>query len=153
MGWREQIGDALVAQISNVTVANFYSIDVKTVAFDDVKINIQDYKDYELPAVQIIDAYDRYNHEMSRSKTQWFLAVELCLRTTELIGEVSQKTLWNLKEDVVRAIMATPKLGLPWVIHCKLVDGMTDLHLQAPNYTATIGLEILFYEPITRDVC
>jgi hypothetical protein len=153
MGWREQIGDALVAQISNVTVANLYSIDVKTVTFDKVKINIADYNDHELPAVQIIDAYGRYNHEMSRSKTQWFLAVELCLRTTEAIGEVSQKTLWNFLEDVVRSIMITPKLGLPWVVHCKLVDGMTDLHLQAPNYTATIGLEILFYEPITRDAC
>ena len=153
MGWRSQIGDALVLAIGQVTTANGYTQTLRTVEFDKIKVKISDFKDFELPAVQIYDTLGEFNHQMSRSKTSWFLTVEIVLRSTELLGTVSQRTLWDLSEDVVRAIMVKANLGLGWVQHCKMIDSMTDLHLQVPNYTATIGLEIMFYEPMTRDVC
>jgi len=153
MGYKSDISTKLVQAIETVTKANGYSQDVQTVKFDKIKLNINDYKDYELPAVQIIDLSKLYNHEMSRSKSSWFLAVEICLRTTEDIGTVDQNALWDLQEDVVRAIMQDPKLGLDFMLHVKLVDSVTDLHLQEPNYVGTIGLEALFYEPIVRANC
>lgn len=152
-GWKSQIATKLVERIELVTTANGYTQDVKTVAFDKVKLNIGDYDDWEIPAVQLIDLSKLFNHEMSRSRSSWFVAVEICLRSTQVIGEVDQQALWDLQEDVMRSIMATPKLGLTFVTHVKLIDEVTDLHLQEPNYTATIGLEILYYEPITRDNC
>lgn len=152
-GFKSQIAQKLVAAIQDVSIANGYSQDVQTVTFDKVKVNISDYADYHLPAVQVIDQSKLFKHEMSRSKSTWFLAVEICLRDTQAIGEVDQQALWDLQEDVMRAIMADPKLGLSFVQHVKLVDEVTDLHLQEPNYIAIIGLEILYYEPITRDNC
>jgi hypothetical protein len=153
MGLKADIAAALVARIELVTTANGYSQDLKTVTFDKVKINILDYDDYELPAVQLIDLSALYSHEMSRSKTSWSIALEICMRTTQNLGTVSQVDLWNLQEDVVRAIMAEPNLGVTGVIHVRLLDAVTDLHMLEPNYIATVGLEVLYYEPITRDNC
>ena len=153
MGYKAQISEKIVAAIESVTIANGYSQDIKLVQFDKIRLNITDYQDFELPAVQIIDMSKLFNHEMSRSKSSWFLAIELCMRTTEQIGVVDQKALWDLEEDIMRSIMKTPKLGLNFVLHCKMVDSITDLHLQAPNYVSTLGIEIMYYEPITRDNC
>jgi len=153
MGFKSDISKKLVAAIESVTVLNGYSQDIKLVQFDKIRLNITDYQDFELPAVQIIDMSKLFNHEMSRSKSSWFLAIELCMRTTEQIGVVDQLSLWDLEEDIMRAIMEDPKLSLNYVLHCKMVDSITDLHLQAPNYVSTLGIEIMYYEPVTRQNC
>jgi len=153
MGFKQEITDALELKIKNVTQANGYSLDVQTVTSEVVKLNLGDYKDSELPAVQIIDASSVFKHEMSRSKTTWTLALELCLRSSLALGEVNQRTLWDFSEDVRRAVMKTPNLGLSYVQHVHLIAEITDLHLQQPNYTAIITIEVHFYEPVTRDGC
>lgn len=151
-GPKSQIAAALKAAIEGVTVANGYSRNVGVVRFDKVKLNISDYQDYELPAVQLIDLSANISHEMSRSKTSWFLTVEICMRST-VDGIVEQDDLWDFQEEVIRAIMVNPKLGLNFVVNCTIVDNVTDLHLNEPNYIGGIGLEIVYYEPITRNDC
>jgi len=152
-GFKAQIADALKSRVEGVTIAGGYSHDIGVVSFDKVKINISDYQDFELPAVQIIDLSATVNHEMSRSRTQWFLAVEICMRTTEELGVVDQKELWDLEESVKRAIMEDPKLGLNYVTSVTLIDSVTDLHMLDPNYISTIGVQVEYYEPITRSAC
>lgn len=153
MGPKREISNALVARIELVTKANNYSQDIQVVAFDKVKLNIADYENHELPAVQLIDLSALYEHQISQSKTSWQIAVEICMRTTEGLGIVDQGQLWDLQEDVVRSIMKVPNLGISYVLHVKLLDALTDLHVLEPNYIATVGLEVLYYEPITRDNC
>jgi hypothetical protein len=140
-GFKAQIADALKTSIEAVTIANGYSHDVGIVSFDRIRLNIADYQDFELPAVQIIDLSTIPNHEMSRSRTQWFLALELCMRTTEELGIVDQQELWDFEESVSYVTSAT------------LIDGATDLHMLEPNYISTIGLQVEYYEPITRSAC
>lgn len=151
MGYKKQIADAIKTRIELVTIANGYSKDIKTVSYDTIRLNIQDYQDHELPAVQIIDINKLFTMSFSQSESSWFLALELCMRTTETIGVVKQGDLWDLMENVVRAIMEVPRLGLSFVRHVLPVDEITDLHLQEPNYIATIGLEIKFREPIIAE--
>jgi len=151
-GPKSLIAEKLKEKIENVTISNGYSRDVGVVRFDKVKLNIGDYLDFELPAVQIIDLSASIKHEMTRSQTSWFLTIEICMRST-VDGIVDQKDLWDFQEEVVRAIMVDPKLGLPFVVNATVVDEVTDLHLLEPNYIANIGLEIVYYEPITRDNC
>jgi len=153
VGFKSQIAQALKTRIELVTIANGYTLDVATVAYDKVRLNISDYANSELPAVQILDQEKKFKHEMSRSKSEWKFVLELCLRTTPSMGVVDQETLWDFEEDVVRSIMKVPNLGLPFLQHVKVIDSITDLHLQQPNYVAIIGIEILYYEPITRDNC
>lgn len=153
MGLRSQILEKVKLQIEDVTIANGYTVDVKTVTFENIKVNIHEYQDWELPAVQIIDTAGLYKHEFSRSLTNWNFVTELCMRTTEVLGTVNQLSLLNFMEDVVRAVMAKPKLDLSFVQHVKLFDHQTDIHSIAPNYIAIIGWTAMFYEPITRDNC
>jgi len=152
-GYKSQIAQKLIERINLVKKANGYTQDIQTVRFDKVRLNLADYADYELPAVQIIDTTRVFTHEMSRSKSSWFLAIEMVMRTTENIGVVDQQALWDLEENVMRAIMEKPKLGLNFVIQVKLIDSVTDLHLQEPNYISTLGIEVVYYEPVTRDNC
>ena len=151
-GLRSQIADKLKEKIESVTVANGYNQDVGVVRFDSVVLNIAEYQDYELPAVQIIDLNAQINHEMSRSRTSWFLAIEMCMRST-VNGIVNQQSLWDFQDDVIRAIMDDPKLGLNFVVQAQVIDKLTDLHMQEPNYIGTIGIEVIYYEPITRNSC
>lgn len=151
--FKAEIAQKLVERIELVKKANGYSQDVVTANFDKVKINIADYDDWELPAVQVIDLTKTFQHEMSRSRSTWFVAIEVCLRTTEEIGVAEQGTLWTLQNDIMRSIMAKPQLDLDYLIHVRMIDEATDLHMLEPNYVGTIGLEIQYYEPITRDNC
>lgn len=152
-GYKTQIAAKIKQALQQVTVANGYSQDLKTITFDQIRLNISDYNDYEIPAVQIIDLSSNVNHEMTRSKTSWFLTLELCLRSTLNVGIVNQESLWDLQEDVIRAIMVNPKLGLNFIVSVNIIDSLTDLHLEQPNYIANIGLEVMYYEPITRLNC
>lgn len=149
MGYKSQIAAALISKIENVTVANGYSLDVKTVKFDKVRLNIAEYTDNEIPAVQIIDLTRQFQHVRGKSDSRWILAVEMCLRSNNTIGVVDQNKLWDFEEDVMRAIMKDPTLGLPFMYHVKLLDSATDLHLQGAEYISTLGLEILYKEPVT----
>lgn len=153
VGYKSQIAQKLVERIELVTIANGYTQDIKTVSFDKIKLNIADYNDTDLPAVQIIDQSKVFKHVRSTSESSWFVVIELCMRSTQELGVVDQQNMWDLQEDVMRSIMADPTLGLSFMFHVKLIDSVTDLHLQEPNYTATIGLEILYKEPITSDNC
>lgn len=153
MYYKSEIAQELVERIKLVTKANGYSQDIKTVSFDKIRLNIADFQDYELPAVQVIDLSKLFSHVQSRSKSSWVLAIQICMRTTEQIGVVDQKSMWDLQEDLIRAIFQNPNFGLSYVLHAKLIDEATDLHLQPPNYVGTIGLEILYHEPITRQDC
>jgi len=156
MGLKSTIADALVGKIDNVTVANGFTQDLITVVFDKVRLNISDYKDSELPAVQVIDVNTIYQHSQGRAEVNWFVVLEICMRTTNKLGLIDQRSLWDLEEDVKRAVFADPKLGLGpsntvSIKHVKLVDAQTDLHLVAPNYIATIGLDIQYFEPLVSD--
>lgn len=153
MGRKAEIADKLVAAIKKVTKDNGYTQDVKKVSFDQVKVNIADYADYELPAVQIIDITKVFTHLRGRSQSRWVLGIEICMRSHSTSGTVDQQALWNLEEDIIHEIFKTPQLELSYVIQAKLLDGATDLHLHGPEYIAIIGLEIEYYEQITPGVC
>ena len=152
-GYKTQIASKIKQSLQQVTVANGYSQDLRTITFDQIRLNISDYNDYEIPAIQIIDLSSNVNHEMTRSKTSWFLTLEICLRSTLTLGVINQEKLWDLQEDIIRAIMIDPRLGLNFVVSVKIIDSLTDLHFEQPNYIANIGLEIEYYEPITRLNC
>ena len=151
MGKRQEIADKLKERIELVTTANGYTQDVKTVTYDDIRINIDEWKDWELPAVQIIDLAGIYNHEISRSRTIWNLGIECIMRSTAS-GQIGQTDLWNFMEDVTRSVMANPKLDLSYVQHVKLSDHQTDIHTVAPNHIGILGWQVWFYEPMTRTI-
>jgi hypothetical protein len=136
------ISTALISRIQTVR-------SVRTISFDEIKLIISDFKDVEIPAVQIIDLNSQVTHEQSRIKWFWRLAVEIILKSTEW-DTVSQQDLWNLEYEVIRAIFAYPNLNVPGVIHCHLLGSATDLHLLKPYYFSRLDLQVEFYEAAVR---
>lgn len=127
---------------------------IKYVAFDKVRLLAAHFKEFEIPAIQLIDVNLTSEHENSRSKNYWQIALELLMRGSEN-GEVSQQDLWNLEYLVKRALWQQPNLGIKGVIHLKFLGSTTDLHLLEPYYFSRLDFEAQYYEDLVRsaDCC
>lgn len=124
--------------------------DVRTVTFDKVKLLASDFTETEIPAIQLIDVSQTGNHEQSRVKYMWLIALELTMKQTA-DKACDQRALWNLEYQVKRKLWTTPNLGVPGVVHMQFVNAETDLHLLEPFYFARIFFEVHFYESLVRD--
>jgi len=122
---------------------------IKYTAFDKVRLLSSDFKDFEIPAIQLIDIGMSSVHEASRAKKSWQIALELLLKGSE-DWTVSQSDLWNLENEVLRKLWATPNLGIRGVIQMNFIGSQTDLHLLEPYYFARLDFEVLFYEDLVR---
>jgi hypothetical protein len=141
---RTQIAEKLVTVLSAIT-------DIKSVAYDNIKMLASDFQDWEIPAIQIIDLGDDNQHEQRRARKTWNFTLELVMgnKTT---GIISQKDLWNLLQKIEIALFQTPNLGIAGIIHMILLGSTTDLHMLMPFYTARLDMQILYYQPLV-DIC
>lgn len=142
---------ALKTTISQAIKARLQLIpDLKTVEFDKVRLRSDDFMSIECPAVQFIDVAEQVEHERSRAKKTWVLALELVMKAT---GEapLSQVDLWDLQYKVERKLWGIPNLGIPGVIHLRYQGSQTDLHLLEPYYFVRMDIEVLYYEPLVAD--
>lgn len=137
---KSKIADALTTKVAEIPQLNY-------VSFDKVRLLASDFKDIEIPAVQLIDVRLDHQHEAPRSKKFWQIALELLLKGNQY-HEVSQQDLWNLEYEVLRKIFERPNFGLRGVIHIKYLGSSTDLHLLDPYYFSRMDFEIQFYEDL-----
>jgi len=122
---------------------------VKYVAFDKVRLLASDFKDFEIPAIQLIDVGMTSIHEMARAKKTWQITLELLMRGDQY-NQVSQEDLWNLENEVLRKLWANPNLGIPGVIQMVFLGSTTDLHLLEPFYYSKLDFQVVFYEDLVR---
>lgn len=148
---RTAIAQALMAKVNAANLFNY-------TAFDYVRLQGGDFKDYELPASQVIDLGDSNVHEQSRGKKTWNLAIEIIVGPTAEVP-VNQETLWNLMQATERAIFdgdpltLIDKTGLEMgssVIQTMLVGSSTDLHFMQPYYLGRIEIAVEYYQPLVR---
>lgn len=97
-------------------------------AFDKVRMSAADFKEHELPAVQLIDVSDPGTHQIGAIEKDWQLSLELIMRSNE-VNVVQQSTLWDLMYDIERALWSRPNLGIPGVLHLYYIGWVTDLHM------------------------
>lgn len=122
--------------------------DIKTVNFDKVQVAIDDFRDYELPAVQLWDLKQINKHVRGYQEVSWNVALEIIMRQTTA-GEVDQKALWDLRRRIELVLWDKPKLGLSFMIHLRYLNNGTDLHLLDPNYLSRMEFEVLFRRQLT----
>lgn len=142
---------SLKATISAELINRLKTIpEIKTVEFDRVRLRSDDFMSVECPAIQLIDISEQVEHERSRAKKTWILALELVMKAT---GDqpLSQVELWDLQYLVERKLWSTPSLGISSVIHLRYQGSQTDLHLMEPYYFVRLDLEVLYYEPLVAD--
>jgi len=135
------IADAVVAKVSTVAA-------LKTVNFDKVLLATADFRDFELPAVQLWDVAQSVEHQRGRILVTWSLSLELVMKTTTA-GAVVQKDLWELRRTVQRALWDQPNLGIPGVVHLIYTGNITDLHSIEPYYISRLDFDVQYYDDLT----
>jgi hypothetical protein len=141
MGIESSIADAIIAKVGTVT-------QLKTVNFDKVLLATADFRDFELPAVQLWDVAQSMEHQRGRILVTWSLSLELVMKTTTA-GSVVQKDLWELRRTIQRALWDQPNLGVPGVIHMVYTGNITDLHSIEPYYISRLDFDVQFYDDLT----
>lgn len=122
--------------------------EVKTILFDKVKLATGEFRDHEIPAVQLWDVAQEIQHERGRMLVNWRMVLELIMKPTK-DGAVSQQSLWDLRRKIALALWERPNLGIPGVVHLIYVSNETDLHLLAPFYVARIEFIVQYYDQLT----
>jgi hypothetical protein len=124
---------------------------VKYTSFDKIKLLASDFQDHEIPAIQLIDVGLTSEHVQARAKKTWQISLELLLRQDQY-NQISNNTLWDFENEVLRAIWANPNLGIPGVVHPVFLGSHVDLHLIAPMYYSRLDFQVVFFEDLVRHV-
>lgn len=140
---KSKIANALVGILEGMNRFNY-------VAFDKVRLNHSDFKDWEIPAAQFIDIAETVEHERSRVKRSWQIQLEVTLRSSS-DEYVNQQDLWNIEYQIARAIWKNPQLGVPGVIQATYISNATDLHNIKPYYILYLVFEVSYYEHLVAD--
>lgn len=143
--------DCMKTLISRAIVAKLETLEViKSVEFDKIRLTSDDFMSVECPAIQLIALAETNEHERSRAKKLWNIALELVMKSTPE-APLSQVDLWNTQYRVERVLWSLPNLGIPGVIHLRYLGNQTDLHLIEPYYVVRMDLEALYYDPLVTD--
>lgn len=123
---------------------------IKTINYELIRLNLSDFQEHELPAVQFYDEGEFYNHAQSRVKTDWNLTVELIMKQN-VSGLVNQVELFEKKFEVELQIGHNVRLGLEntGIIHVQYLSSVTDLHTFEPFYIARLLFNVQFYKEYT----
>lgn len=122
--------------------------EIKYVSFDKIKLSTSDFRDFELPAVQIWDVAQSAEHQRGRILITWSISLELIMKSNET-GVASQKDLWELRRKIQLALWKKPNLEIPGVVHLRYNSNITDLHLVEPYYIARLDFDVIFYDNLT----
>lgn len=141
MSIESDIADAIVAVVTTVT-------EVKTINFDKIILATSDFRDHELPAVQLWDVFQSVEHQRGRILVSWSLSLELIMKSLTT-GSVVQKDLWELRRKIQLALWANPNLGIPGVVHMVYTGNITDLHTVEPYYISRLDFDVLYYDNLT----
>lgn len=120
----------------------------KTVEWERIRLLSTDFKDHELPVAQFYHLRTDYEQQQGRVQGRMQIAIEVCLKSTAT-SVVDQRDLFDKMDDVLKAIGTQPNLGIPGVIHLRLLGDETDLHSITPHYIGILNFEALYLTTFT----
>lgn len=138
MGVRSQIFDAFCAKLEAIPWVN-------TVAWDKVRIVASDIQAHEVPLIQVYALRGQSIHVGQKIQCNLQIFVELVLRQSDNQA-VDQKQLFDYLEDIEQAIGANPNLGVPGMVHVKLLGDEIDLHTIDPFFYGRIAFEAIYHK-------
>lgn len=141
MSIESDISEAIILRVKNIP-------EIKTVSFDKIMLSAADFRDTEIPAVQLWDIGQSVEHQRGRILVTWSLSLELIMKAM-VQGQVTQKTLWELRRKIQLALWSNPNLGIPGVVHLQYTGNITDLHLVEPYYITRLDFDVLYYDNLT----
>jgi hypothetical protein len=141
MSIESTIADKIVQVVQTVT-------EVKTVVYDRVLLASSDFRDHELPAVQLWDVAQTIEHQRGRILVNWSMSLELIMQS-DTSGAVTQKSLWELRRKIQLALWSNPNLGIPRVVHLIYTGNITDLHTVEDHYISRLDFDVQYYDDLT----
>ncbi len=120
---------------------------IRKVEYKGLRLNFEDWHDYELPAIQFYDAGDSAKHDRDYLTVDWLVNLELILKTTQR-GVVDQTTLYDFRKKVITEIWNSRKLGLSQITSIEYKKNQTGIHVLDPYYWSTLQIMISYRERI-----
>ena len=127
------------------------------VEFENIRLQTTDFREHELPAIQMYDNGQSVRHEQGRVVKLWDIVLEMIMKSTST-DVVTQGTVLDRKHDVERKIGAYVQLDLGsapasqgTMSHIKYVSAITDLHLLQPLFLVTFNYQVEMRTPFVNE--
>lgn len=130
----------------------------RLIAFEEVRLTSSEFKDHEIPAIQVYDIGDTATEQIQgRTENDFEIAIEIVMKrsSSDYIG---QGDLFDRRLEVKRKLGEDPTLGLQNLDpsqgrfkHIKYNRCITDLHILKPYYVARLEFSALFEEPFSTE--
>ena len=140
--------EQLETKLNEITWAN-------NVEVERFKLGVTDFRDSDIPAIQVIDAGMTSTPETRRNRKSWLILIQIILKSKS-IDEVDQGDLFDRMKDVELKIGEDPTLGLnnpsfgteDKIVHMTLVSRDTDT-MSAPFYIGSLVFNVESTAPYT----
>lgn len=139
---RHQIFDTIKTQLTTALTW------AKIVDWEKIRILSSDFGEHEVPCVQFYALPTEYKPVTGRSEATMLLSVEVVLKSSAS-GVVDQRDLFDRMEDVILAFGSKANLGVPGVIHVRLVKDFIDAHTIQPHFVGILTFEVVYMTTYT----
>lgn len=139
---RAQILDALKSQLTPLLTW------AKVIDWQKIRILSSDFSEHELPCVQFYHVRTDYEQQQGRVQARMTLNIEVCLKSTTA-GVVNQKDLFDRMDDILLAVGSNANLGIPGMIHARLLADETDTHSIEPHFIGILVFEFIYLTTFT----
>jgi hypothetical protein len=136
----------LLANLKTLLVAQLSW--AKVVAWEQVRLLSSDFQDHELPCVQFYHVRTDYEQQQGRVQARMMFNVELCMKSNASAA-VDQQDLFDKMDDILKAVGTNPNLGIPGMIHLRLLSDETDTHTIVPHYLGILAFEATYLTTFT----
>lgn len=120
----------------------------KVVAWEQIRLLSSDFQDHELPCVQFYHVRTDYTPQQGRVEARMQFNVEVCLKSNAN-SSVDQQALFDRMDDILKAVGTNPNLGIPGMIHLRLLSDETDTHTIVPHYLGILAFEATYLTTYT----
>ena len=142
MSKKREIFDAVKTQLTEQLAW------AKVVDWEKIRIMSSDFGDHEIPCVQFYPLPTEYKPQQGRNQATMVLQVEVVLKSS-VEGVVDQRDLFDRMDAVCLAFGTRPNLGVPGVIHVRLVKDFTDPHTIQPHFIGILTFEVVYMTTYT----
>lgn len=120
----------------------------KSIEWENIRIMSSDFGEHEIPRVQFYYLTTEYQQQQGRVQATAILNVEVCLKSTETLV-VDQRDLFDKMDDVLLAFGKQANLGVPGVIHVRLLSDEVDAHTILPHFIGILTFEVVYLTTYT----
>ena len=127
------------------------------VNYENIRLASSGFKEFELPALQMIDGPNVRDPERSRDLNTWIITLELTMKN-QYLDSVNQFLLFDRINDIISLIGQHTVLDIQSdtkgesFLSMRPLGEVTDLHSEQPFYIAEITVEVKYYTA-TRGAC